>query len=168
VASISWPDVFLKQDDVFSPTTDHQLCLVVSVIVATHSPTASSVLSSLHFTGTKRCTHQRSATLCGSLTTRTREEGLLLKTLDYNLGCPLPLHFLRRFSKATAADTVTHHLSKYVSPPTLNPSTPHHISRTHPLRITHSLPVCRRFACAMHTCVPKQPCHPRPIFAQDE
>jgi hypothetical protein len=95
-------------------------------------------------------------------------EGLLLKTLDYNLGCPLPLHFLRRFSKATAADTVTHHLSKYVSPPTLNPSTPHHISRTHPLRITPSLPVCRRFACAMHTCVPKQPCHPRPIFAQDE
>ena len=41
-------------------------------------------------------------------------EGLMLKTLDYNLGCPLPLHFLRRFSKATAADTTTHHLSKYL------------------------------------------------------
>jgi hypothetical protein len=41
-------------------------------------------------------------------------EGLLLKTLDYNLGCPLPLHFLRRYSKATAADQETHHLSKYL------------------------------------------------------
>lgn len=41
-------------------------------------------------------------------------EGLLLKTLDYNLGCPLPLHFLRRYSKATSADQETHHLSKYL------------------------------------------------------
>lgn len=41
-------------------------------------------------------------------------EGLLLKTLDYNLGCPLPLHFLRRYSKAVSADQETHHLAKYL------------------------------------------------------
>ena len=32
-------------------------------------------------------------------------ESTILKTLDYNLGTPLPLHFLRRYSKATNADT---------------------------------------------------------------
>eukprot|EP00041_Stephanoeca_diplocostata_P012952 m.220388 g.220388 ORF g.220388 m.220388 type:complete len:387 (-) comp19161_c0_seq1:315-1475(-) len=41
-------------------------------------------------------------------------EGQMLAKLDFNLGCPLPLQFLRRVSKATNADAATHHLAKYL------------------------------------------------------
>lgn len=40
-------------------------------------------------------------------------ESLILKKLDYNLGTPLPLHFLRRYSKAVGADGQVHTLAKY-------------------------------------------------------
>lgn len=41
-------------------------------------------------------------------------EILMLKTLDFNLGCPLPLHFLRRNSKAGQVDAEQHTLAKYL------------------------------------------------------
>lgn len=41
-------------------------------------------------------------------------EGQMLAKLDYNLGCPLPLQFLRRISKATTAEAETHHVAKYL------------------------------------------------------
>ena len=37
----------------------------------------------------------------------------ILRTLDYNLGKPLPLHFLRRNSKAGGVDGLRHGLAKY-------------------------------------------------------
>eukprot|EP00047_Mylnosiga_fluctuans_P020828 m.96820 g.96820 ORF g.96820 m.96820 type:complete len:368 (-) comp8646_c0_seq2:138-1241(-) len=40
-------------------------------------------------------------------------EALMLRKLDFNLGTPLPLHFLRRFSRACHADTQVHTLAKY-------------------------------------------------------
>lgn len=40
-------------------------------------------------------------------------EALILRKLDFNLGTPLPLHFLRRFSRACHADTTVHTLAKY-------------------------------------------------------
>lgn len=42
-----------------------------------------------------------------------RMECLILKTLDFNLGKPLPLHFLRRNSKAGEVDAMKHTLAKY-------------------------------------------------------
>lgn len=41
-------------------------------------------------------------------------EILMLKTLDFNLGSPLPLHFLRRNSKAGHVDADQHTLAKYL------------------------------------------------------
>jgi hypothetical protein len=41
-------------------------------------------------------------------------EALILRKLDFNLGTPLPLHFLRRFSRACHADTQIHNLAKYL------------------------------------------------------
>eukprot|EP00054_Salpingoeca_dolichothecata_P013383 m.74684 g.74684 ORF g.74684 m.74684 type:complete len:392 (-) comp20449_c0_seq1:135-1310(-) len=41
-------------------------------------------------------------------------EGHILKTLDYSLGTPLPLHFLRRYSKASGSDARIHTLAKYL------------------------------------------------------
>lgn len=41
-------------------------------------------------------------------------ECLILKTLDFNLGRPLPLHFLRRNSKAGEVDATKHNLAKYL------------------------------------------------------
>jgi len=41
-------------------------------------------------------------------------EKTILKTLDFNLSYPLPLHFLRRFSKAAYADQEIHTLAKYL------------------------------------------------------
>lgn len=38
----------------------------------------------------------------------------MLKTLDFNLGRPLPLHFLRRNSKAGEVDATKHTLAKYL------------------------------------------------------
>lgn len=38
----------------------------------------------------------------------------ILKALEFELGRPLPLHFLRRFSKAAHADTVIHNIAKYL------------------------------------------------------
>eukprot|EP01095_Lingulamoeba_sp_RSL-Kostka_P000491 TRINITY_DN10781_c0_g1_i1.p1 TRINITY_DN10781_c0_g1~~TRINITY_DN10781_c0_g1_i1.p1 ORF type:complete len:344 (-),score=110.85 TRINITY_DN10781_c0_g1_i1:52-1083(-) len=40
-------------------------------------------------------------------------ERILLNTIDFNLGYPCALHFLRRFSKAGHSDSITHTLSKY-------------------------------------------------------
>lgn len=40
-------------------------------------------------------------------------ECLILRTLDFHLGQPLPLHFLRRASRACHADTRVHSLAKY-------------------------------------------------------
>ncbi|XP_014224135.1 G2/mitotic-specific cyclin-B [Trichogramma pretiosum] len=40
-------------------------------------------------------------------------EMLIIKTLDYSFGRPLPLHFLRRYSKAGKALPVHHTLAKY-------------------------------------------------------
>ena len=41
-------------------------------------------------------------------------EKTILKALDFNLAYPLPLHFLRRFSKAAHADQEIHTLAKYL------------------------------------------------------
>jgi cyclin B len=41
-------------------------------------------------------------------------ECIILKTLDFKLGRPLPLHFLRRNSKAGEVDANTHTLAKYL------------------------------------------------------
>jgi len=41
-------------------------------------------------------------------------EQTILKTLDFNLSYPLPLHFLRRYSKAAHADQQMHTLAKYL------------------------------------------------------
>ncbi|XP_071844621.1 G2/mitotic-specific cyclin-B-like [Apostichopus japonicus] len=46
-------------------------------------------------------------------------ECLMLKTLDYNLGKPLCLHFLRRNSKAAGVDAQKHTLAKYLMELTL-------------------------------------------------
>ena len=48
-----------------------------------------------------------------------RMERLMLTTLDFNLSASTPLHFLRRFSKASKSDSRTHTLSKYLSELTL-------------------------------------------------
>ena len=40
-------------------------------------------------------------------------EMLIVKTLDYSLGRPLPLHFLRRYSKAGKALAIHHTMAKY-------------------------------------------------------
>ncbi|XP_076761496.1 G2/mitotic-specific cyclin-B-like [Xylocopa sonorina] len=40
-------------------------------------------------------------------------EMLIVKTLDYSFGRPLPLHFLRRYSKAGKALSVHHTMAKY-------------------------------------------------------
>ena len=42
-------------------------------------------------------------------------EGLMLATLDFNLGSPLPLHFLRRLSKATEASAEVHAVGKFLA-----------------------------------------------------
>lgn len=39
-------------------------------------------------------------------------EQLMLRSLDYNLGCPLGLHFLRRYSKASGTEPKVHTLAK--------------------------------------------------------
>ncbi len=46
-------------------------------------------------------------------------EAKVLRTLDFNLGRPLPLHFLRRNSKAGSVDALVHMLAKYVMELTL-------------------------------------------------
>ncbi|KAG8230933.1 hypothetical protein J437_LFUL002966 [Ladona fulva] len=38
----------------------------------------------------------------------------ILSTLDFSLGRPLPIHFLRRFSKAAKAEAAHHNLAKYI------------------------------------------------------
>jgi len=43
-----------------------------------------------------------------------RMELRILHTLEFNLGRPLPLHFLRRASKAGGVEAATHTLAKYV------------------------------------------------------
>ncbi|XP_013773123.1 G2/mitotic-specific cyclin-B-like [Limulus polyphemus] len=43
-----------------------------------------------------------------------RMEMIMLDTLAFNLGRPLPLHFLRRYSKAGNADAMMHTLAKYL------------------------------------------------------
>nr|UVJ64691.1 cyclin B protein [Sipunculus nudus] len=46
-------------------------------------------------------------------------ERLMLHTLDFSLGRPLPLHFLRRNSKAGEVDAMKHQLAKYLMELTL-------------------------------------------------
>ena len=41
-------------------------------------------------------------------------ERFILRTLNFNLGRPLPLHFLRRNSKAGEVDAINHTLAKYL------------------------------------------------------
>ena len=43
-----------------------------------------------------------------------RMEIRILSVLDFDLGRPLPLHFLRRASKAGGVDAATHTLAKYI------------------------------------------------------
>lgn len=43
-----------------------------------------------------------------------KTECIILKTLDFNLGRPLPLHFLRRNSKAGEVDATKHTLAKFL------------------------------------------------------
>lgn len=40
-------------------------------------------------------------------------ECVVLRALDFSLGRPLPIHFLRRFSKASDVDSRVHNLAKY-------------------------------------------------------
>jgi len=42
------------------------------------------------------------------------QEVEIIKHLDFNLERPLPLHFLRRFSKVAQVDTTVHNLAKYI------------------------------------------------------
>ena len=42
-------------------------------------------------------------------------ERILLTKIDFNLCAPVPVHFLRRFSKAARSDSLVHTLSKYIS-----------------------------------------------------
>jgi len=44
-----------------------------------------------------------------------RMEKIMLDVLNFNVGTPTPLHFLRRFSKAAKSDSRTHTLSKYLT-----------------------------------------------------
>jgi len=41
-------------------------------------------------------------------------EMIILKTLDFRLGKPIPLHFLRRYSKVAEVDALKHGLAKYL------------------------------------------------------
>jgi cyclin B len=41
-------------------------------------------------------------------------ECLILDKLEYNLGCPMPLNFLRRYSKVADSDAEAHTLAKYL------------------------------------------------------
>ena len=41
-------------------------------------------------------------------------ECLVLEKLDFNLGCPMSLNFLRRYSKVADSDAETHTLAKYL------------------------------------------------------
>ena len=47
----------------------------------------------------------------------------ILRVLDFNLGHPAPLHFLRRYSKAGHADAKMHTVAKYLMELTLGSST---------------------------------------------
>lgn len=54
--------------------------------------------------------------ICSNLYTKTeilRMEGQIMKTLDFFIGYPLSVHFLRRYSKASSPDEVTYTLAKY-------------------------------------------------------
>ena len=46
----------------------------------------------------------------------------VLRTLDFNLGKPLPLHFLRRNSKAAGVDAKQHNFAKFFMEMTLQVS----------------------------------------------
>lgn len=59
-------------------------------------------------------------------------ECLILKTLDFNLGKPLPLHFLRRNSKAGEVDASKHTLAKYLMELTI---VDYDLVHTHPSEI---------------------------------
>ncbi|XP_014248918.1 G2/mitotic-specific cyclin-B-like [Cimex lectularius] len=48
-----------------------------------------------------------------------KAEGEILKCLDYNLGHPVPLHFIRRYSRVAGATPAEHSLAKYISDMTL-------------------------------------------------
>jgi len=48
-----------------------------------------------------------------------RQEIEILKVLNFDLGRPLPLHFLRRNSKAGSVDARVHTLAKYIMELTL-------------------------------------------------
>ena len=48
----------------------------------------------------------------------------VLRALDFNLGKPLPLHFLRRNSKAAGVDAKQHNFAKYFMEMTLQVSLP--------------------------------------------
>lgn len=39
----------------------------------------------------------------------------MLNALEFNLGTPLPIHFLRRYSKASEATTEIHQMSKFLT-----------------------------------------------------
>ncbi|XP_071439197.1 G2/mitotic-specific cyclin-B2 [Hetaerina americana] len=41
-------------------------------------------------------------------------ECIILSTLDFSLGKPLPLHFLRRYTKAAKAEAIHHNMAKYL------------------------------------------------------
>lgn len=43
-----------------------------------------------------------------------QQEIEMIKILDFNLERPLPLHFLRRYSKVAQVDTTIHNLAKYI------------------------------------------------------
>ena len=60
----------------------------------------------------------------------------ILRTLDFSLGRPLALHFLRRNSKAGEVDSVQHALAKYFMEVTLL------VSERFPIRGWRSRSVC--------------------------